>query len=531
MKYLRYIFVFLLFFLFTSCFWQKDLYTIAVKNSAIDDELSVINAESTSNTGVRVYFSTDVELSSAENKINYSIPGLSITNVSRDPLDFSFVDLATVPQSSINYTLTVTNVIDTGDNPIGSQNSKSFAGDAVPYIQSVSSSSYTEVVVYFSEEVEITSAENTFNYSIPGLSISSAVRDGVDYSKVTLGTGSQGDGTNYTLTVNNVRDLNGTSIENPGTMDFTGTGLTDNTSPTVLSAVLVDGNTVEIQFSEPVDQVLSENAGYYTIKDNDSNPVTVTTALRQADTSKVWVDISGTFSEHLYNLIVSTNVTDIMSNPLADPPRNMVSFSGQGTIPQTFGDGPVFVDPINEGSTDFGTLASYRGRIYIGPSSADNAMFRLKPDGSDPEIISFVFHGSGTDTSTLNPGPDGEEGINYISGGTIGGTEYLFFGPFKTPDGSEIDYIYYTSDSGTTIEFDNLYVSSYLGIATKSVSSMIVFNDNLYFGCPNRNMLMSQRKPYFIKLQSLSPVTGINLRAFDMPRIGIYGGNTAEKLV
>ncbi|MCK5093723.1 MAG: hypothetical protein KAR18_03290 [Spirochaetes bacterium] len=261
MKYLRYIFVFLLFCLFTSCFWQKDLYTIAVKNSAIDDELSVINAESTSNTGVRVYFSTDVELSSAENKINYSIPGLSITNASRDPLDFSFVDLATVPQSSINYTLTVKSVIDTGGNPIGSQNSKSFAGDAVPYIQSVSSSSYTEAVVYFSEEVEITSAENTFNYSIPGLSVSSALRDAADYSKVTLGTGSQGDGTNYTLTINNVTDLNGSSIANPGIVDFTGTGITDNTAPRVLSAVLVDADTVEVQFSEPVDQASSETAG------------------------------------------------------------------------------------------------------------------------------------------------------------------------------------------------------------------------------------------------------------------------------
>jgi hypothetical protein len=410
------------------------------------------------------------------------------------------------------------------------QDSKKFAGDVSPYLMSVSSYSNTEVVIFFSETLEITSAENVANYSVSGLAVSSATRDAADDTKVTLDTGSQGDGTTYTLTVNNVRDLNGNNIANPGTMDFIGTGFTDNTSPVVLSAVLVDSNTVEVQFSEPVDQTSSENAGYYTIIDNDGNPVIVTSVSRQADISKVRVDISGTFSKHLYNLTVNTGVRDIISNPLSGSPHNMASFSGQGTMPQTFGEGPVIVDPINEGSTNFSMLASYKGRIYIGPSGADNAVFRLKPDGSNPEIISFVFHGSGTDTNTLNPGPDGEEGINYISGGTIGGTEYLFFGPFKTPNGSEIDYIYYTTDSGSTIEFDNLYVSSYLGIATKSVSSMIVFNDNLYVGCPNRNTLLGQQKPYFIKLQSLSPVTGINLRAFDMPRIGIYGGNTAEKL-
>ena len=162
MKYLKYILVFLLFSLFTSCFWQKDLYTIAVKNAAVDDEqdslsqdeLSVSDVESTSNTGVRVYFSTDVELSSAENKSNYSIPGLSITNASRDPVDFYIVDLTTAPQGSINYTLTVTSVLDINGYSIGSQNSKSFTGDAVPYIQSVSSSGNAEVFVYFSEDIE-----------------------------------------------------------------------------------------------------------------------------------------------------------------------------------------------------------------------------------------------------------------------------------------------------------------------------------------------------------------------------------------
>jgi hypothetical protein len=148
---------------------------------------------------------------------------------------------------------------------------------------------------------------------------------------VTLVTGSQGDGTNYTLTVNNVQDITGNTIGSPNSKGFTGTGPVDTTPPQLLSALLVDGNTVEVRYSEPVDQLTSENAGNYTIVDSFSNPVTVSAVTRQTDISKVWVDIGGYFSKSSYDVTVSTSVEDLNGNFLVGPPSNTVFFAGQST--------------------------------------------------------------------------------------------------------------------------------------------------------------------------------------------------------
>lgn len=534
----RYLLITVFFFMISSCMLRKDIYELASIPDGSSEDIeapeangfSIVDVVTISSTRVRVYFSCKVEQLSAETATNYSISGLIVTGASRDFFDFSIVDLITSRQVNINYELVVAGVKDINGNLIGSHNSKVFQGDAELYLQSVSSFSSTEVIVFFSEEADRLTAEDKENYSIPGLSIISATRGVSDYSKITLVTAYQVDGTSYTITISSVKDTNGNVVAAPGAMSFIGTGAVDNTPPRVLSASLVDGDTVEVQFSEPMEQASSEAAVNYTLENHLGNFITVNAAARQADESKVWVDVSGTFSESLYILTVSPGVKDKSSNSMAGYPNNTVSFAGQGSIPENFNDGPVIVDPINWGKNNFSMLAAYKGRIYIGPSGDDNAVFRLKPDGSDPEIISFIFHGIGADTSTLNPGPDGEEGINYICGGTIGGTEYLFIGPFKTPDGSEIDYIYCTADNGYTVEFDNLYVSDYVGWYTKSVSSMIVFNDNLYIGLPNRFPYYSEKKPYFIKLQSLNPLTFVDLEGYNMPRVGRNGGNTAENI-
>jgi hypothetical protein len=478
---------------------------------------TLVNASATSNTTVRVYFSSDVEQTSAETPGNYTIPGLTVTGATRDLIDFSIVDLTTTSHEDINYTLNITGVIP--------PDSTTFAGDVAPYILSVCSYSNTEVVVFFSEDVETTSAQNTLNYSVTGLSVISAFRDPVDHAKVTLDTSSQGDGTDYVLNIINVTDLNGSSIANPAAMSFTGTGIPDSTAPRALSAVLVDSDTVEVQFSEPVEQVSSETAINYSITDNMGSSISVTSAVRQADISKVWLDIAGIFSECLYNLEVSLGVMDMNSNSMAGPPDNTVSFSGQGTMPQSVNDGPVFVDPINDGSNNFGLLTKYKGRIYIGPANSDNAVFRLKPDGSNPEIITFRFYQGGSFETSLNPGPDGEDGIDYITGGTIGGTEYLFIGPSKSS--GDISYIYYTTESGNTLNFNSMNLSQILGGNTKGVSSMIVFNDNLYIGYPDNG----GNRPYFHRVLNIvpNPVEGtdaINLEGVDMPSIGKNGNPT-----
>jgi hypothetical protein len=192
-------------------------------------------------------------------------------------------------------------------------------------------------------------------------------------------------------------------------------------------------------------------------------------------------------------------------------------------IPQTLGDGPVMIDPFGEGVNNYGMFAVYRGHVYIGPADADNAVYRIKPDGSDPEIVSLVFHNDSTSQPeiayTLDPGPDDETGIDCIAGGVIDGQEYLFVGPAK---GDKIDYFYYTSGSGSTLHFHEININPMNRLTTGGVSSMIVFNNSLYVGYSEFGGNRPRAQRYINIVQS--PVEGVDmieLDADDMPRIGL----------
>jgi hypothetical protein len=474
--------------------------------------LSLVQA--TSNTGVRVFFSGEVPLPDAEVVGNYSIPGLTVVSAVRDGADYRIVDLTTSAHEDVNYTLNVSGVIE--------PDSAVFGGDVDPYIVSVSSYGNTDVVVYFSEPVDLASAETASNYSIVGLTVMQATRDGVDVFKVILDTSSQIDSTIYTLTVTGVTDLNGNPMAMPNYEDFYGTGTTDWTQPTVVSATLIDSDTVEVQFSEPMDMGSAETVSNYTIVDNLGGTVFVSIATMQPDPSKVRLDVLGSFSESLYTLSVDPAVMDLSFNGIAPPPNDTVSFAGEGAIPETPGDGPIMIDPMGEGTNNFGMLTKYRGRIYIGPADADNAVYRIKPDGSDPELVSFRFHVGSTYSNSLDPGPYGEDGIDYIAGGLINGTEYLFIGPSRSS--GSLSYIYYTSDSGNNLDFSPMDIGGELGGQTKGVSAITVFNDKLYVGFPDTG----GSRPYLHKIVNImetpqKDIDYFNLEGKEFPRIGASG--------
>ena len=485
------------------------------------------SVQATSFTTVRIQFSQDVALASGEDIANYSIPGLTITGAVRDGSDSTVVNLTTSTHEDLNYTLTATGITDVAGNLIGSPNTGQFAGDVAPMIKSVSSTGNTSLVVYFTEPVDQASAENSGNYiTNPVLTISNPQRDTSDPSRVTLTTGSQADGLSYQLTINSVTDLTGNPLAAPNYEYFTGTGVIDTINPIILFATLIDSDTVEVVFSEPMNTATTGVTTNYTIQDSYDNTIAVATATPQADTSRVRLDISGTFSEFIYILTVSTLVQDDDGNPLASPPQNKTSFTGEGQIPESLDDGPVVVDPIDEGTNDFSMLVKYKGRIYLGPADADNAIFRIKPDGSSPEIVTFIFHGEAPllDTYTLDPGPDSETGIDYIASGFIGGSEYLFFGPSK---GGNLRYIYYTTDTGSQIDFDYIDLGSFSSGNTRGITSMTVFNNNFYIAFSDGSPLPGQ-KPILLKLLNIvqNPAPGIdvfNLQADNMPRIGNYG--------
>jgi hypothetical protein len=206
----------------TSCFSRSDMYDLVrLKNG--NASLELIDVWASSNTSVRAEFSKSVDRTSAENTGNFFIPGLNIVSATVSMADDGIVDLVTSSQQDIDYSLTVTNIKDTEGEIIKGSTSLVFMGDACPSVREVCSNNNTEVVIYFSEEVERIYAEDTGNYSItPAVEVVSAIRDDANWSKVTLITCPQSGAVIYTLTVYEMKDLSGNALASPCSMDFTG---------------------------------------------------------------------------------------------------------------------------------------------------------------------------------------------------------------------------------------------------------------------------------------------------------------------
>jgi hypothetical protein len=88
-------------------------------------------------------------------------------------------------------------------------------------LAAVPDTSFRTVVVKFDNRVQLSSAQNAANYTIPGLTVTAAVVDSSG-SNVVLTTSQQADGANYNLTVRDVRELTGLNaiVPNPTTLSF-----------------------------------------------------------------------------------------------------------------------------------------------------------------------------------------------------------------------------------------------------------------------------------------------------------------------
>ncbi|GEM_PF-3982873 len=81
----------------------------------------------------------------------------------------------------------------------------------------------THLIVKFNMNLDENSAEDDGNYTISdGVSVSQAVLDGTDHSKVTLTTSEQTDGFQYTLVVEGVENEDGVPMDEPDSSIFNG---------------------------------------------------------------------------------------------------------------------------------------------------------------------------------------------------------------------------------------------------------------------------------------------------------------------
>ncbi|MDM8007070.1 MAG: hypothetical protein QUV05_13105, partial [Phycisphaerae bacterium] len=198
-----------------------------------------------------------------------------------------------------------------------------------------------------------------------------------------------------------------------------------------------------------------------------------------------------------------------------------------------FNGGPIAVDPFGDGS-DFGFLAAYHNKVYIGPNRNGNMANRMEPDGSLPTNCYFTFtkdtetanstetHENGaagipparfrtightgctTNSADINLGcgPDNENGRGLFVNGTVGGTEYLFITGGKSTGNN--DYLYQTTDTDTTLDFSFVDLSATFNSdsieGNKGTESIVVFNNKVYWMEPGN----LDYRPYFVKLNNLN---------------------------
>ena len=162
-------------------------------------------------TTVNISFNKALSDGSATNPTNYSVsPTLSVSLATLSG-DKRTVTLTTSPQApQTTYTVTLSNITDRTlpaalTIPAGSQ--VSFMSPSPPALLSANGrSNLTQVDLLFSKGMSASGATNTANYTLSGgLGVLAATLSG-DHKTVTLTTGTQFAGTNYTVTVNNLQD-------------------------------------------------------------------------------------------------------------------------------------------------------------------------------------------------------------------------------------------------------------------------------------------------------------------------------------
>jgi len=238
----------------------------------------ITNVEIMDATHINVTFSEDIERQSAEIAQNYSINnGITVLDAELDN-NLRIVQLTTAAhQNRTTYTLTINDVKDRAPipNSIAQNSSKQYTyyeeDTTPPAIYSTEIRAENAVNVIFSENLEQESAENKENYVISnGVVVLDAKLDN-NLHTVNLTTTAHQVGLTYIITVDNVKDLAYPSNKIAPNSMYTYTYTPQDTvPPTIILVDCIDGNHVDVTYSESVERESAENEGNYLINNGIS---------------------------------------------------------------------------------------------------------------------------------------------------------------------------------------------------------------------------------------------------------------------
>ncbi len=407
---------------------------------------TITSVTAVNSTSVQIMFNEPVTTTTAQAIANYSLNnGVTISGAVLGA-DTRTATLTTSTLAGGSYTLTVNNVTDraTPANAIVANTQAAFsftpADTTRPTITSVTAVNANSVQVLFNEPVTTTTSQTLANYSLNnGVMISGAVL-AADTRTATLITSTLA-GSSYTLTVNNVTDRAtpaNTIVANSQT-SFTFTPSSDTTRPTITSVTAVNGNSVQVLFSEPVVTTSAQTPGNYGI----NNGGTISSAVLGGDTRTVTLTTS-TLGGGNYTLTVN-NVADRATPPNTIAPNSQAGFSFDPNPPTgllahwRFDEGTGTSAADSSGNDRTGTLVNGAGWAVGQAGSAVNldgindhvSVPNLDVTGSSVTIAAWVNLASlptGNDVRFISKANDSTEGGHWwMLGHTYNGNHRLRF--------------------------------------------------------------------------------------------------------
>jgi hypothetical protein len=321
---------------------------------------TISNIEVIDNEELDIAFNEEVSLTTSQTATNYyrnGNPASTPTSAVRNATDFKKVRL-TFPTSfpnNVTQTLSVINVSNLCNFaiPAGTPQTGNFTlipDVTPPTITSLTVLSLNQILVRFSENVQLVSSQNATNYALNGgVGLpTSAVRNILDNREVTLTfANNMTILQNYTLTVVNVQDNAGNAMP-PTPFSFVHP---DIYPPILVQIKVISQNAIDLIFNENLDQTTAQTLANYNIA---GNPLT-TALLDNMQNNIVHLFFTNNFPENTNIIINTNNIKDLANNTILSvsqifqydtrrPTLDFIEFSGTSQLMLTFSES---LDPIS----------------------------------------------------------------------------------------------------------------------------------------------------------------------------------------
>lgn len=287
-------------------------FTFADNAAPLGQTLTVLSP-----TTLQLDFTEDVTTTSAQNLGNYNLAGNPILSAVLDNTNLKRVYLTFTNTFTANtlLSLQISNIADAAGNAMPTPQNLTFTYDtnrpdvcAVGCVQALSAN---QLRVIFDEPIDPISANILGNYEVLGtIRFPTSIVLETPSTVLLNFSSSFAPQQAYQLRVRNVKDLQNNTMTTR-TRDFS----YDPLAPSVVSAILLPSNQIELTFSEMVGSTSSQTVTNYSLNNAIGNPISA--VLLSFDTKRVRLTFGSSLND-IANLTLSVqNVRDLQGNASA----------------------------------------------------------------------------------------------------------------------------------------------------------------------------------------------------------------------